>query len=199
MPSRISSHQLRSWPRVRMPATQAPDAVDERPRGEQRRRAWRSRSPERRTPAPRTRWRARRAGRTSTTSGARPMVPATSKDRVIGSGRRVAPADGWRRRPRAAASRPRRPRRPPRRRRARSRSRLAVAAHLADVLERGGGDLVIAGRRGAGAEGLDASAHARRIRADAGRSTSRAAPRASRRPVGRGDIGLGEHAGRRCR
>ena len=43
--------------------------------------------------------------------------------------------------------------------------RLAVAAHLPDELEGCGGDLVIARRRGAGAEGLDASAHARRIRA----------------------------------
>ena len=50
--------------------------------------------------------------------------------------------------------------------------RLAIAAHLADVLEGGGRDLVVGSRHGAGAQGLDASAHARRIRPTAASSSS---------------------------
>ena len=141
-PSRISSHQFR-WSRAWDPGEEAGHAIEERPRAEQATRIARP------TPALERRARRRqpprpRAGCRSTTSGRGPRCRGRRSPSVRRRG--VRRGGAWRRPPRAAASTRRRPPPRPRRRRLVGRRRLAIAAHLADVLERGGADLVITGR-----------------------------------------------------
>ena len=103
------------------------------------------------------------------------------------------PVGGSRRRRPAAASRPPRPHDRGVERALVGRRWLAVAAHLAHVLERGGADLVVTCRYGAGPQGLDASAHAAKdTRCRGSLLDEQLLERVDDAIRGR-DVGLGEH------